>query len=157
MDRAPARRHSSSLRLPCLQSAALNGQVNEKRRNGFWNRGKCFRNERDSFCGRVAQLGERLLCKHAFISPKPLNRRLLNVQTPLLVGLLIGLTKLKGALSNFGPTLRKNEFDSSRYRLRHGGPDARNSGPFHFVPGSPQAKKETSELARQDSNWPPSG
>jgi hypothetical protein len=31
--------------------------------------------------GRVAQLGEHLLCKHAFISPKSLNRRLLTVQT----------------------------------------------------------------------------
>src|SRR6266480_6185207 len=41
--------------------------------------------------GRVAQLGEHLLCKHAVISPKPLNRRLLTVQTPLLAGLLIGL------------------------------------------------------------------
>ena len=45
--------------------------------------------------GRVAQLGEHLLCKHAFISPKSLNRRLLTVQNPLLVGLLIGLHKIK--------------------------------------------------------------
>jgi hypothetical protein len=45
--------------------------------------------------GRVAQLGEHLLCKHAFISPKPLNRRLFTVQTPLLVGLLIGLRKIR--------------------------------------------------------------
>ena len=44
--------------------------------------------------GRVAQLGEHLLCKHAVISPKPLNRRPLTVQTPLLVGLLIGLHKI---------------------------------------------------------------
>jgi hypothetical protein len=35
----------------------------EKRRNGFWNRRKCSRmNGTD--CGRVAQLGERVLCKH---------------------------------------------------------------------------------------------
>jgi hypothetical protein len=34
---------------------------------------------------------EHLLCKHAVISPKPLNRRLLTVQTPLQVGLLNGL------------------------------------------------------------------
>jgi hypothetical protein len=45
--------------------------------------------------GRVAQLGEHLLCKHAFISPKSLNRRLLTVQNPLLVGLLIGLHNVK--------------------------------------------------------------
>jgi hypothetical protein len=45
--------------------------------------------------GRVAQLGEHLLCKHAFISRKSLNRRLLIVQTPLLVGLLIGLRDIK--------------------------------------------------------------
>jgi hypothetical protein len=45
--------------------------------------------------GRVAQLGEHLFCKHVFISPKPLNRRLLTVQNPLLVGLLIGLQILR--------------------------------------------------------------
>ncbi len=45
--------------------------------------------------GRVAQLGEHLLCKHAVISPKSLNRRLLTVQTPLLVGLLIGLQLIR--------------------------------------------------------------
>jgi hypothetical protein len=60
-----------------------------------------FRNKRSSFFqkslkimglyGRVAQLGEHLLCKHVFISPKSLNWRLLIVQTPLLVGLLNGL------------------------------------------------------------------
>jgi len=37
--------------------------------------------------GRVAQLGEHLLCKHAFISPQSFYRRLLTVQNPLLVGL----------------------------------------------------------------------
>ena len=61
------------------------------------------------FCGRVvAQLGEHLLCKHAVISPKSLNRRLLTVQTPLLVGLLIGLHKIKVTMSRLGQTLRKN-------------------------------------------------
>ena len=55
--------------------------------------------------GRVAQLGEHLLCKHAFISPKSLNRRLLLVQTPLLVGLLNGLHMIKDTLSEFGQTL----------------------------------------------------
>jgi hypothetical protein len=55
--------------------------------------------------GRVAQLGEHLLCKHAFISPKSLNRRLLIVQTPLLVGLLNGLQIIKDTLSKFGQTL----------------------------------------------------
>ena len=60
------------------------------------------------FCGRVvAQLGEHLLCKHAVISPKSLNRRLLTVQTPLLVGLLIGLHKIKVTMSRLGQTLRK--------------------------------------------------
>ena len=34
------------------------------RRNGFWNRGKCLRMKVDFFCGRVAQLGEHLPCKH---------------------------------------------------------------------------------------------
>ena len=57
--------------------------------------------------GRVAQLGEHLLCKHAVISPKSLNRRLLTVQTPLLVGLLSGLHKVKVTFSRFGQTLRK--------------------------------------------------
>jgi hypothetical protein len=36
---------------------------------------------------------EHLLCKHAFILSKSLNRSLLTVQNPLLVGLLIGLQK----------------------------------------------------------------
>ena len=53
--------------------------------------------------GRVAQLGEHLLCKHVFISPKPLNRHLLTVQNPPLVGLTIGLqilaTDIKDTLS----------------------------------------------------------
>jgi hypothetical protein len=63
--------------------------------------------------GRVAQLGEHLLCKHVFISPKSLNRRLLIVQTPLLVGLPIGLQIFKDTLSKFGQTLTKG-LDSSR-------------------------------------------
>jgi len=37
---------------------------------------------------------EHLLCKHAFISPKRLNRRFFTVQNPLLVGLPIGLQKV---------------------------------------------------------------
>src|SRR6266513_2881738 len=56
--------------------------------------------------GRVAQLGEHLLCKHAVISPKSLNRRLLTVQTPLLVGLLTGLHTIQGTLSKFRQILR---------------------------------------------------
>jgi hypothetical protein len=63
--------------------------------------------------GRVAQLGEHLLCKHVFISSKSLNRRHLTVQNPLLVGLLIGLQILKNTLSKFGQTLT-NGLDSSR-------------------------------------------
>ncbi len=47
--------------------------------------------------GRVAQLGEHLLCKHAIISPKS-NRRPLTVQTPLQIGLLTGATQNKGTL-----------------------------------------------------------
>src|SRR5437764_1092334 len=58
--------------------------------------------------GRVAQLGEHLLCKHAVISPKSLTRRLLTVQTPLLVGLLTGLHKIKVTKSRLRQTLRKN-------------------------------------------------
>src|SRR5207244_9696352 len=61
-----------------------------------------------SYRGRVAQLGEHLLCKHVFISPKSLNRRLLTVQTPLLVGLLAGLHKIKVTMSRLRQTLRKN-------------------------------------------------
>ena len=45
-------------------------QLTEKRRNGFWNRRKCFRMK---VVPTVAQLGEHLLCKHAFISPKSLH------------------------------------------------------------------------------------
>ena len=42
-------------------------------------------------CGRVAQLGEHLLCKHAFIPHKSLNLRRVKSKNPLLIGLLIGL------------------------------------------------------------------
>jgi hypothetical protein len=77
--------------------------------------------------GRVAQLGEHLLCKHVFISPKSLNRRLLTVQNPLLVGLLIGLHELKGPLSNFGQTLLKNGSIRVDTAVIYGGPDARES------------------------------
>src|ERR1700736_5390756 len=63
------------------------------------------------YVGRVAQLGEHLLCKHAFISPKSLNRRLFTVQTPLQIGLLIGLQKVRVLWGS----------------LKHGGLDARKS------------------------------
>ena len=68
--------------------------------------GSAVRSKVFSSCkaGRVAQLGEHLLCKHVVISPK-LNRRILTVQTPLQVGLLIGLHVIKDTLSKFGLTL----------------------------------------------------
>ena len=50
----------------------------------------------------MAQLGRHLLCKYAVISPKSLNRRLLTVQIPLVVGLLTGQHK------RLPQTLRKN-------------------------------------------------
>src|SRR6266403_636197 len=68
--------------------------------------------ESDGYRGRVAQLGEHLLCKHAVISPKSLNRRLLTVQTPLQIGLLIGLRKIKYFVEVWTNT-PKNELDSS--------------------------------------------
>ncbi len=37
----------------------------KKRRNGFQSARKCFRMKVASYCGRVAQLGEHLLCKKA--------------------------------------------------------------------------------------------
>jgi hypothetical protein len=55
--------------------------------------------------GRVAQLGEHLLCKHVFISPKSLNRRLLTVQNPPLVGLLNGLQMIDDLLPEERPRL----------------------------------------------------
>ena len=61
--------------------------------------------------GRVAQLGEHLLCKHAFISPKSLNRRLFTVQNPLQLGLLIGLQKVRVFCDS----------------MKHGGLDAREN------------------------------
>ena len=44
---------------------------------------------------RAVSLTENVLCNYAFISPKPLNRRLFTVQTPLQLGLLIGLQKVR--------------------------------------------------------------
>jgi hypothetical protein len=61
-------------------------------------------------CGRIT-LREHLLCKHAFISSKSLNRRLFKVQTPLQVGLLIGLQKVRVLCDS----------------MKHGGLDARES------------------------------
>src|ERR1700730_15791234 len=89
----------------------------------FWHRYSDFRkdgnaeqrqmleNEGSLNCGRVAQLREHLLCKHAFISPKSLNRRHFTVQIPLQVGLPVGLQKIRALCDP----------------LKHGGPDARRS------------------------------
>ena len=44
---------------------------------------------------RAARLADNMFCKHAFISPKSLNRRLFTVHTPLQTGLLIGLQKVR--------------------------------------------------------------
>jgi|HubBroStandDraft_2_1064218.scaffolds.fasta_scaffold22180_1 hypothetical protein len=64
--------------------------------------------------GRLAQLGEHLLCKHTFISPKPLNRRLFTVQNPLLVGLPIGLQKANVLCASLGkPSEKCIRFESA--------------------------------------------
>ena len=66
--------------------------------------------------GRVAQLREHLLCKHAFISPKSLNRRLFTVQNPLLVGLPIGLQKANVLCASLGkPSEKCIRFESSKH------------------------------------------
>ena len=66
--------------------------------------------------GRVAQLGEHLLCDHAFISPKPLNRRLFTVQNPLLVGLPIGLQKVNVVCASLDkPSGKRIRFESSKH------------------------------------------
>ena len=85
--------------------------------------------------GRVAQLGEHLLCKHVFISPKSLNRRLLTVQNPLLVGLLIGLHNIK-VLVQAWPNTTENGLDSSRSVPENTAARTleRVSGSFHLVP-----------------------
>jgi hypothetical protein len=55
------------------------------------------------FCrGNSTRLAGHLLCKHAFISPKSLNRRLFTVQNPLLVGLPIGLQKVNALCTSLG-------------------------------------------------------
>ena len=96
--------------------------------------------------GRVAQLGEHLLCKHAFISRKPLNRPLFTVQNPLLVGLPIGLQKvnvLRPSLDK--PSEKCIRFEQPLYRKNSLGlsfswrdslqtPLVRVSGPLHVVP-----------------------
>jgi len=66
--------------------------------------------------GRVAQLGEHLLCKHVFISPKSLNRRLLTVQNPLLVGLLSGLHNVKVFVQVWANTPKDGLDGSEHYR-----------------------------------------
>ena len=58
---------------------------------------------------RAARLADNMFCKHAFLSPKSLNRRLFTVQTPLQVGLPIGLQKVRAFCDS----------------MKHGGLDAR--------------------------------
>src|SRR5277367_6102641 len=96
--------------------------------------------------GRVAQLGEHLLCKHAFISPKPLNRRLFTVQNPLLVGLPIGLQEVNVLCATLDkPSEKCFRVEQALYRKNSLGlsfswrdslqtPPVRASGPFHFMP-----------------------
>jgi hypothetical protein len=104
----------------------------------------------ESYSCKGVKLGEHLLCKHAFISPKSLNRRLLTVQTSLLVGLLIGLHKLKGSLSEFGQTLRRmGSIESVQLKTWRPGRSKFRAVSFGLASS---AKRETSELARQDSN-----
>jgi hypothetical protein len=56
---------------------------------------------------RAVGLAENVLCNHAFISPKSLNRRLCTVQNPLLVGLPIGLQKENVLCTSLGNPPRK--------------------------------------------------
>jgi hypothetical protein len=92
-------------------------------RRRFANGSKCLKPGRESKCGCVAPLGEHLLCKHAFISPKSLNRLLLNVKTPLLVGLLNGLQTVKYALSQVcRKHADKSDSIESSERYRKNGP-----------------------------------
>ena len=91
--------------------------------------------------GRVAQLGEHLLCKHVFISPKSLNRRLLTVQNPLLIGLLIGLHNIR---------IIHLKTQSARTVERY-------PGRFHLLAVLLKRQKETRELARADWNQQPFG
>jgi hypothetical protein len=96
---------------------------------------------------------EHMLCKHAFISPKSLNRHLFLVQNPRQVGLLIGLLKKGDIQSQFGQTNPENGLDSSEhYRKQTSEPSCsvihlktkaartleRVSGPFHLVRVSPE-------------------
>ena len=74
---------------------------------------------------RKISLREHLLCKHAFLSPKALNRRLFTVQNPLLIGLLIGLQKI-----------RKIHLKTQAARTLEWYP-----GRFHLLPVSPEAPK----------------
>jgi hypothetical protein len=60
-------------------------------RKGFRTGWKCSKIRTGFHCGRVAQLGEHLLCKHAFISSKSLDRRPFSAKTLCLIGLQIGL------------------------------------------------------------------
>ena len=60
---------------------------------------------------RAVSLAENVLCKHAFISPKSLNRRLFTVQIPLQIGLPSGLQKVRIFCDS----------------MKHGGLDARKS------------------------------
>src|SRR6266576_1896196 len=90
--------------------------------------------------GRVAQLGEHLLCKHAVISPKSLNRRLLTVQTPSVSWATNWATQNKGYFVQARTDTQKNgrreqTSDASRSVTSPENTLARTlqrvSGPFH--------------------------
>jgi hypothetical protein len=89
-----------------------------------------------------------VLCKHAFISLKSLNRRLFIVQNPLQIGLLIGLQKKGCFVRVRKDTPNRDSIRSETTRsqlatlvLSVNSPEtqaarrlARVSGPFHLVP-----------------------
>jgi len=52
---------------------------------------------------RAVNLTENVLYKHAFISPKSLNRRLFTVHIPLQVGLLVGLRRVREFCDSMNP------------------------------------------------------
>jgi len=58
-----------------------------------------------------------MLCKHAFISPKSLTRRLFTVRNPLLVGLPIGLQKVNVLCASLDkPSEKCSRFEQALYR-----------------------------------------
>ncbi len=96
----------------------------------------------DAYALTRVNVVEHLLCKHAFISPKSLNRRLFTVQNPLQIGLLIGLQNNTGHGGRSRGSLSRPELEDEVARgWRYRQPLFVREATVHAVIGKPIPKR----------------